>query len=73
MKLPKFLLADNSAFPDDLFVLHTEHPRFILNVELENIEWIDDLEEEDANQATELVGSAFRWCDNELKSYSTEQ
>ena len=28
MKLPKFLLADNSDFPEDLFVVHTEYPRF---------------------------------------------
>ena len=44
MKLPKFLLADNSDFPEDLFVVHTEYPRFILNVEEEEVEWLDDLE-----------------------------
>ena len=38
MKLPKFLLADNSEFPEDLFVVHTEYPRFILNVEEEEVE-----------------------------------
>ena len=38
MKLPKFLLADNSEFPEDLFVVHTEYPRFILNVEEEDVE-----------------------------------
>jgi hypothetical protein len=43
MKLPKFLLADNSEFPEDLFVVHTEYPRFILNVEEEEVEWLDDL------------------------------
>ena len=42
MKLPKFLMADNSEFPDDLFVVHTEYPRFILNVEEEEVEWLDD-------------------------------
>ena len=26
-------MADNSEFPEDLFVVHTEYPRFILNVE----------------------------------------
>ena len=27
MKLPKFLMADNSEFPEDLFVVHTEYPK----------------------------------------------
>ena len=32
MELPKFLIADNSKLEDDLFIVHTEYPRFILNV-----------------------------------------
>jgi hypothetical protein len=32
MELPKFLLADNADLEDTLFVVHTEYPRFILNV-----------------------------------------
>ena len=36
-------MADNSEFPEDLFVVHTEYPRFILNVEEEEVEWLDDL------------------------------
>jgi hypothetical protein len=58
MKLPKFLLADNSEFPEDLFVVHTEYPRFILNVEEEEVEWLDDLEGDDeetmADEATKV-------------------
>ena len=63
MKLPKFLLADNSEFPEDLFVVHTEYPRFILNVEEEEVEWLDDLEGDDeetmADEATKVVEKAF--------------
>ena len=58
MKLPKFLMADNSEFPEDLFVVHTEYPRFILNVE-----------ETVANEATKVVEEAFAWCDEELAKY----
>ena len=50
MKLPKFLMADNSEFPEDLFVVHTEYPRFILNVEEEEVEWLDDLEGDPGSQ-----------------------
>ncbi len=76
MKLPKFLLADNSDFPEDLFVVHTEYPRFILNVEEEEVEWLDDLEGDDeeqvAEEATKVVEEAFKWCDAELEKYDDE-
>ena len=77
MTLPKFLLADNTDFPEDLFVVHTEYPRFILNVEEEEVEWLDDLEGDDeetlANEATKVVEEAFKFCDAELAKYDDEE
>ena len=77
MKLPKFLLSSNSQFPEELFVVHTEYPRFILNVEEEEVEWLDDLEGDDedamADEATKVVGEAFRWCYEELSQYDDEE
>ena len=77
MKLPKFLLADNSEFPEDLFVVHTEYPRFVLNVEEEEVEWFHDLDGEDeesmADEATKVVEQAFKWCDDELNKYDDEE
>ena len=35
MELPKFVLADNTDFPDDVYVIHLDYPRFILNVQNE--------------------------------------
>lgn len=76
MKLPKFLLADNSEFPEDLFVVHTEYPRFVLNVEEEDVEWLDDLEgdneEEMADEVAKIMQEAFEWCDDELDKYDDE-
>jgi len=76
MTLPKFLLADNSDFPDDIFVVHTEYPRFILNVEGEEVEWLDNLNDEEeesvAEEATKVVEEAFKWCDSELEKYEDE-
>ncbi|MGM5630965.1 hypothetical protein O2K51_08690 [Apibacter raozihei] len=75
MELPKFLIADNSNFPDDLFVVHTEYPRFILNVEEEEVEWFDQLEgeEEDVtNEVNELLQQAFDFCDAEIDKYEEE-
>ncbi|MXO31507.1 MULTISPECIES: hypothetical protein [Apibacter] len=76
MKLPKFLMADNSDFPEDLFVVHTEFPRFILNVEEEEVEWFDDLEgeeEEVANEVNSLIQQAFDFCDAEIEKYENDE
>ncbi|PQL90773.1 hypothetical protein [Apibacter adventoris] len=76
MKLPKFLIADNSDFPDDLYVVHTEFPRFILNVEEEEVEWFDELEgeeEEITNEVNHLIQQAFDFCDDEIDKYEEEE
>ena len=44
MELPKFLIADNSAFEDALFVVHTEYPRFILNVSNDEVHWFEEFD-----------------------------
>ncbi|MCX8677212.1 MULTISPECIES: hypothetical protein [unclassified Apibacter] len=72
MKLPKFLMADNSDFPEDLFVVHTEYPRFILNVKEEDVEWFDELEGDEEkvdNEVITLVQQAFDFCDSEIEKY----
>ena len=33
MSLPKFILGDNTEFPNAIYVIHTEFPRFIINLE----------------------------------------
>jgi len=37
MSFPKFLLGDNTDFPDSIFVIHTEFPRFIINPENDEV------------------------------------
>jgi hypothetical protein len=73
MNLPKFLLADNSHFPDDIFVLHTEFPRFIINLKDDEIEWFEDLtgenEEDIATELASLMDKAGAFYDNEVKQY----
>ena len=44
MEIPKFLLGDNSqSAKDAIFVIHTEFPRFIINLKDDEIEMMDDL------------------------------
>ena len=73
MNLPKFLLADNSQFPEDIFVLHTEFPRFVINLVNDEVEWFDDLEGDEtelANEVSELIEMAGNFYDREMERYA---
>ena len=73
MELPKFLLADNSKHPDDIFVLHTEFPRFLINLKDDDVEWFDDLtgtdENEMANEVATLMDQAGEFYDTEMAQF----
>ena len=42
MEVPKFLIADNSSLEDEIFVLHTAYPRFLLNVSNDDVLWLEE-------------------------------
>ena len=71
MNLPKFLLADNSNYPEDIFVLHTEFPRFLSNLKDDEVEWFEDLsgenEEDIANELNALIKQAEDFYDKEME------
>ncbi|CAL2055115.1 hypothetical protein [Tenacibaculum sp. 190524A05c] len=71
MNLPKFLLADNSNHPEDIFVLHTEYPRFLINLKDDEVEWFEDLEGENeqelANELESLIEQAGEFYDSEME------
>ncbi|WP_299157412.1 hypothetical protein [uncultured Tenacibaculum sp.] len=73
MDLPKFLLADSSNHPDDIFVLHTEFPRFLINLKDDEVEWFEDLtgEKEDdiTTELASLMDKAGEFYDEEMKKY----
>lgn len=73
MDLPKFLLADNSNFPEDIFILHTEFPRFIINLKDDEVEFLDDLskekEEDVTNEMNSLIKQAESFYDKEMEQY----
>ena len=76
MELPKFLMADNFDFPLDLFVVHTEYPRFILNVEKKKVKCFDYLEgeeEEALNELDSLIKQAFDFCESEIRKYQDDE
>ena len=42
MEIPKFLVGDNTESQDSVFIIHTESPRFILNLDTDDVKWLDD-------------------------------
>ena len=47
---PKFILGDNTDMPDAMFVVHLEYPRFVLNLDTDEVEWLEEFEEEDVKK-----------------------
>ena len=73
MKLPKFLLGDNTDFPTAIFIVHTVYPRFIINLENDEVEWLEDFNREDekelATEAEGLIEEAVAFYDREVSRY----
>ena len=42
MEIPKFLVGDNTECQDSVFIIHTESPRFILNLDSDDVKWLDE-------------------------------
>ncbi|MFN4763270.1 hypothetical protein ACKGJN_09125 [Gillisia sp. Q332] len=73
MDFPKFLLGDNTDYPDAIFVIHTEYPRFIINLENDDVEWLEDFDQSDekelATLAEDLITEASEFYDREVSRY----
>jgi hypothetical protein len=73
MELPKFLLGDNTDFPDDIFIIHTGFPRFIINLVNDEIEWLEDFDKDDEeellSEAEICIQEASEFYDKEVALY----
>lgn len=73
MQFPKFLLGDNTDYPTAIFVVHTEYPRFIINLENDEVEWLEDFTAEDekelSEEAEKLIELATAFYDREIARY----
>lgn len=76
MELPKFLLGDNTDHTDDIFVIHTDFPRFIINLVDDEIEWLEDFDnadqEELETQVAVLIEQASEFYDREMERYKED-
>ncbi len=75
MQLPKFILGDNTDFPNAIFVIHTEFPRFIINLEDDDLEWFEDFDQHDQKElemeTENLIKEATAFYDREIGRYDT--
>ena len=73
MELPKFMIVDHSEYDNDIFVLHTEFPRFMVNLVTEDIEWFDDVSSEDETEIgielEKLIVSADKFYESEIEKF----
>jgi len=73
MELPKFLLGDNTDHPTAIYIIHTQYPRFIINLENDEVEWFEDFTPEDQKEleteAENLIAEATAFYDREVSRY----
>ncbi|WKK65186.1 hypothetical protein [Lutimonas zeaxanthinifaciens] len=75
MTVPKFLLGDNTDHPEDIFIIHTEYPQFIINLVNDDVEWYDELRGDESEIAVEiarLIEEASLFYDREMERYVEE-
>ena len=73
MEFPKFILGDNTDYPDAIFVIHTEFPRFIINLQDDDIEWLEDFDQHDekelVSETENVIKEASEFYDREVSRY----
>lgn len=74
--LPKYLLGDNSDFPTAIFIVHTEFPRFIINLEDDEVEWLEDFDTHDQkeleSETENYIKEASEFYDREIARYKDD-
>lgn len=73
MELPKFILGDNTDLPNAIFVIHTQFPRFIINLENDEVEWFEEFDQHDEkellSETENVISEATAFYDREVSRY----
>lgn len=76
MQLPEYILGDNSDYPNAIFVIHTEFPRFIINLEDDEVEWLEEFDQHDQKEleaeTENFIKEATAFYDREIALYEKE-
>ena len=74
MNLPKFLLGDNTDRPDSVYIIHTRFPRFIINLEDDEVEWLEEFDSHDQkeleSETENFIKEAGEFYDREVARYN---
>ena len=65
----KFLIADNSSLQNVIFIIHTEYPRFIINITNDEVYWLEDFDKKDE----EILHSESEQLINEALIFTTKR
>ena len=56
--------------PDAMFVVHLEYPRFVLNIDNDEVEWLEEFDEEDTKEleaeSENLIEEAIAFYEREI-------
>ena len=76
MEIPKYLMGDNSDFPDSLFVIHTDFPRFIIDLTTDEVEWLEEFDQHDQKEleteTENYIREATEFYDREIARYEDD-
>jgi len=68
------MVADNTDFPDAVYIVHTEFPAFVLNLEDDEVKWLDDISDENEGDLTatleKLIAEAEEFYQREVDNYN---
>ncbi len=74
MELPKFILGDNTDYPDAIYIIHTEFPRFVINLENDEVEWFEEFDQYDEKEleteTENYIQQATDFYDREVALYN---
>jgi len=76
MEIPKYLLGDNTDHPHAIFIIHTEFPRFIINLASDEVEWFEEFDQHDQKEleteTENYIREASQFYDREIDRYEDD-
>jgi hypothetical protein len=76
MELPTYILGDNSDYPEAIFIIRTEFPRVIINLENDEVEWLEEFDQHDQKEleaeTENYIKEATAFYDREVALYEQD-
>ena len=73
---PYIYIYTVSVVPTAIFVIHTEFPRFIIDLTIDEIQWFEEFDKQDetelATETENAIKDATDWYDVEIAKYEDD-